>query len=99
MTGYKSASAAFLAGLAVLTLADVAAAGKNYGCFRVTADEINIRARPYSDASVLGTVSKGAVLEKRKMLCTLRGYWCAVRTGTGIEGYADKSFLDKISCP
>jgi hypothetical protein len=87
-----------------LTLAVIGAAtgtaqaGSSYGCFRVTADQINIRERPYSNAAIIGTALKSAVLEKRKRWCTLRGYWCAVRSGN-IEGYADKSFMEMIDCP
>lgn len=75
-----------------------AEAGKNYGCFQVTTPSLNIRARPYSDAAVIGTASAGDILEKRKRWCTLRGYWCAVRKGS-IEGYADKNFLGTTKCP
>lgn len=74
-----------------------AQAGK-FGCFQVTADSLNIRARPYSSAAILGAVRKGDILEKRKIWCTPRGYWCAVRAG-GLEGYADKAYLTKIPCP
>jgi hypothetical protein len=70
----------------------------SYGCFKVTADTINIRARPYSNAEVVGTASKGDILEKRKLICTPRGFWCAIRKGT-LEGYADKSLMTKIACP
>jgi uncharacterized protein YraI len=75
-----------------------AEAGQNYGCFKVITPALNIRARPYSDAAVIGTASAGEIIEKRKRWCTLRGYWCAVRKGT-VEGYADKNFLDKTACP
>jgi hypothetical protein len=75
-----------------------AQAANNFGCFQVVTPSLNIRARPYSDAKVIGTASAGDVLEKRKPLCTLRGYWCAVRKGT-VEGYADKSFLGTTKCP
>lgn len=75
-----------------------AAGGKNYGCFEVTAHEVNIRARPYSDAAVVATAKKGDVLVKRKMLCTLRGYWCAVRAGS-TDGYVDKAYMAKTACP
>jgi hypothetical protein len=75
-----------------------ALAAKGYGCFKVTAAELNIRDRPYSDAKVIGTAKQGEILEKRKWLCTLRGYWCAVRKGS-LEGYADKAFMEKTSCP
>lgn len=75
-----------------------AQAAKNYGCFQVITPTLNIRARPYGDATVIGTASAGDILEKRKPLCTLRGYWCAVRKG-GLEGYADKNFLGKTKCP
>lgn len=89
---------AIAAALTAVAAASVAHAG-TYGCFKVSADEINIRDRPYSTAAVIGTAQKGEVLEKRKLWCTLRGYWCAVRTKGGLEGYADKGFMDKIACP
>jgi hypothetical protein len=75
-----------------------AMAEKNFGCFQVIAPSLNIRARPYSDAAVIGTASAGQILEKRKRWCTLRGYWCAVRKGS-LEGYADKNFLGSTKCP
>lgn len=74
------------------------AAGKGYGCFLVTASEVNIRAKPYATADVIGTALKGDILIKRKMLCTLRGYWCAVRAGS-LDGYVDKAYMQKITCP
>ncbi len=74
------------------------AAGKGYGCFLVTTDEVNIRERPYANAKVIGTAVKGDILIKRKMLCTLRGYWCAIRAGS-VDGYVDKAFMQKITCP
>lgn len=86
---------AFLSGGAVSTSAE---AGQNYGCFKVLTPALNIRARPYSDAAIIGTASAGEVIEKRKRWCTLRGYWCAVRKGA-VEGYADKNFLGKTACP
>jgi hypothetical protein len=83
-------------GIAAAT-AEAQAAG--YGCFKVTASSLNIRARPYSSAEVIGTAYKGEILIKRKALCTLRGFWCAVRKG-GIEGYADKANMEKLKvCP
>lgn len=74
------------------------AAKTGYGCFLVTASEVNIRERPYSDAKVIGTAAKGDILIKRKMLCTLRGYWCAISAGS-VDGYVDKTFMQKITCP
>lgn len=85
------------AGLLLCTVGGAAEAA-TYGCFKVTADTINIRARPYSSAEVIGTAAKGDILEKRKLFCTPRGFWCAIRKGT-LEGYADKSFMAKIACP
>jgi hypothetical protein len=85
------------AGILILPPAP-AVAGKNFGCFQVITPSLNIRARPYSDAAVIGTASAGQILEKRKRWCTLRGYWCAVRKGS-VEGYADKSFLGSTKCP
>jgi hypothetical protein len=84
--------------LAVIAGVATAQAASPYGCFQVTAPELNIRDRPYRDAAVIGTAIKGDVLEKRKRWCTLRGYWCAVRKG-GLNGYADKAFMAKIPCP
>lgn len=69
-----------------------------YGCFKVTASHLNIRARPYSSSDVIGVAKRGDVLEKRKLFCTPRGFWCAVRHGT-LEGYADKSNMRKTACP
>jgi hypothetical protein len=80
-------------------LTTTAGAASPYGCFRVNISELNIRDRPYSSAKVIGIAKQGDVLEKRKRWCTLRGYWCAIRTAGGLEGYADKSYMDKIVCP
>ncbi|MCC7250371.1 SH3 domain-containing protein [Hyphomicrobium sp.] len=68
-----------------------------YGCFKVTASSLNIRARPYSTSEVIGVAKRGDVLEKRKLFCTPRGFWCAIRKGS-LEGYADKSNLRKVAC-
>lgn len=81
-----------LAGLA----ADAEAA--KYGCFKVTVDSLNIRQTPHSSADVIGVAHKGDILEKRKLFCTPRGFWCAIRKGT-LEGYADKANMEKIACP
>lgn len=75
-----------------------AQAASSYGCFKVTAAHLNIRARPYSSSEVIGAASRGDVLEKRKLFCTPRGFWCAVRKGS-LEGYADKSNMVKVDCP
>lgn len=92
--------ATVLTGLAVMAaLSAPAAAASKYGCFKVVTDELNIRERPYSTAPVVAAAKQGDVLEKRKWLCTLRGYWCAVRTKDGVNGYADKAFMDKVDCP
>lgn len=90
--------AAAAAGLALFSgfAGDVQAA--TYGCFKVTASSLNIRARPYSSSDVIGTAYKGDILEKRKLICTPRGFWCAIRKGS-LEGYADKSNMIKIACP
>lgn len=85
-------------GMAVCLLLNSAALAGDFGCFRANTD-LNIRDRPYSSAAVVGNVAKGEVLEKRKRWCTLRGYWCAVTTKSGLEGYADKAFMDKMPCP
>ncbi len=100
MTTFRSGQLiAACATAGILILPPVPAmAGKNFGCFQVITPSLNIRARPYGDAAVIGTASAGEILEKRKRWCTLRGYWCAVRKGS-VEGYADKNFLGTTKCP
>ena len=97
MTQKFKLSAAGAGFIALVALSSAARAG-DYGCFRANTD-LNIRDRPYSSATVIGNVAKGEVMEKRKRWCTLRGYWCAVTTKAGLEGYADKSLMDKMPCP
>lgn len=69
-----------------------------FGCFKVTAAELNIRDKAFASGAVVATARKGDILVKAKRYCTLRGYWCAVRAGA-IEGFADKSFLEVAPCP
>lgn len=90
------AGLALCAGLTGGVATDAQAA--TYGCFKVTAKHLNIRARPYSTSEVIGVASRGDLLEKRKLFCTPRGFWCAIRKGS-LEGYADKSNLRKVACP
>ena len=88
-----------LAGLVALSgFSAEAQAATKYGCFKVTVPSLNLRARPYSTADVIGVAHKGDILEKRQLFCTPRGFWCAVRKGS-LEGYADKSNMAKIACP
>ncbi|WP_072390324.1 SH3 domain-containing protein [Hyphomicrobium sp. CS1GBMeth3] len=69
-----------------------------YGCYRVTAASLNLRARPLSTSPVVGVARRGDILEQRKLFCTPRGFWCAVRKGS-LEGYADKAYMRKVACP
>lgn len=85
-----------LTAFAALPAADAQAA--KYGCFKVTAASLNVRKTPHSSADVIGVVKRGDILEKRKLFCTPRGFWCAVRKGS-LEGYADKSNMAKVPCP
>lgn len=96
----KFTRAAVIAALAVGTIAPVAGSAEaaTYGCFKVTAGHLNIRAKPYASSDVIGVAKRGEVLEKRKMFCTPRGFWCAVRHGS-LEGYADKDNMVKVTCP
>lgn len=84
--------------LAYAAIAGPAEAAPKYGCFKVTAETLNIRASAFSTGAVIGTAPKGAILVKRKRFCTLRGFWCAV-SYKGIAGWADKSFFTKSECP
>ena len=70
-----------------------------YGCFKVTAAELNIRETAFSSGAVVALASKGDILVKRKRFCTLRGFWCAVSTLKGVDGYADKSMIAVAPCP
>ncbi len=96
---FKSAFGVAVTGAMIMTgLVADAQAANNYGCFKVTASSLNIRARPYSTADVIGVASRGDILEQRKLFCTPRGFWCAIRKGS-LEGYADKANMRKINCP
>lgn len=90
------------AAIIAASAASVATAGTTtrpaFGCFRVTASALNIRDRPFSTAAVIGMAEKGDILVKRRRWCTWRGFWCAVRYD-GIDGYADKSFMEVAPCP
>ena len=84
--------------MAAFSAAPAFAAKKGFGCYLVTVDSLNVRERPYSNADVVGVVYKGDILIKRRLFCTLRGFWCAVRAGS-MKGYVDKSYIQKITCP
>ena len=84
--------------MTAFSVVPASAAKKGFGCYLVTVDSLNVRERPYSNSEVVGVVSKGDILIKRKLFCTLRGYWCAIRAGS-INGYVDKSYVQKITCP
>lgn len=79
-------------------IAEGQAAPRVYGCFRVTADEVNIRERAFSSSEVIGTARKGDILIKWKRFCAWRGFWCPVRKG-GLTGWADKGYLETAECP
>lgn len=70
-----------------------------YGCFKVTVPELNIRAKAFSSSAVIATAVKGETLVKRHRYCTLRGFWCAVTTNKGLQGFADKSMMAVAPCP
>lgn len=92
------AAAGIFLGAGFAGTGSTSAEAASYGCFKVTVPHLNIRARPYSSSDVIGVAHRGDILEKRKLFCTPRGFWCAVRKGS-LEGYADKSNMRKISCP
>lgn len=69
-----------------------------YGCYRVTASSLNLRQRAWARSKVIGVVHRGDKLAKRRRFCALRGFWCPVRTKGGLNGWADKKYLKKISC-
>lgn len=86
------------ASAALILFAGAAEAAPKYGCFKVTADGVNIRGSAFSSGAVVGTAPKGAILIKRKPYCTLRGFWCAV-SYKGVDGWADKKYYTITTCP
>jgi hypothetical protein len=70
-----------------------------YGCFKVTVPELNVRDTAFSSGKVVATAIKGETLVKRRRFCTARGFWCAVTTNKGVQGYADKSMMTVAACP
>ncbi len=103
MTTKQSISIGLFAAAAVLALpamaptANAATGGFGYGCFRANTS-MNIRERPWASSDVIATAKSGDVLVKRKRFCNFRGYWCAVTTAKGVEGYGDKSLLTAVDC-
>lgn len=81
----------------VITSAPAEAKKKGWGCFKVTANALNIRKRPYAKSQVIATARRGDILIKRKIICTPRGFWCAV-WHSGSAGYADKKYIKKVKC-
>ena len=70
-----------------------------YGCFKVSVPELNIRQTASANGAVVATAIKNEILVKRRRYCTLRGFWCAVTTNKGIQGFADKSMMSVAACP
>lgn len=92
------ACTAALAVSASLAGAQTVTTRPKYGCFKVTAESLNIRVKALSTADVIGTAKRGDILVKRRRFCALRGYWCPVTFGT-VEGWADKAFFESAACP
>lgn len=84
---------------AVPAMAQTATHRPAYGCFKVTVPELNVRGTAFSTGPVVATAIKNEILVKRRRYCTLRGFWCAVTTNKGIQGYADKSMMAVAPCP
>lgn len=70
-----------------------------HGCFQVIADSLNVRKTAFASGEIAGVAAKGDILIKRRPWCTWRGYWCAVRTEDGVDGYVDKKFVEMTPCP
>jgi len=77
--------------------AQAKSSGASYGCYVVTAEHLNIRARPLSGSAILDSAQRGEVLVKWRRFCALRGIWCPVQKGTA-KGYADRSLLRSVPC-
>lgn len=83
--------------LASLPGANAAPADKGYGCFRAKTS-MNIRQRPWASSDVIATAKEGETFVKRKRFCNIRGYWCAITTSAGVDGYGDTSLMEKTEC-
>lgn len=90
-------SSLFVSTLAVTTSAN--AQSSRFGCYKVTANSLNLRKRAWGRSAVVGVVHKGTVVAKRRRWCALRGFWCPVRTKAGVSGWADKKYLRRTKCP
>lgn len=98
MTNIRRAALAAALGLAALTAAGAADAASN-GCFKVVGTpSLNIRATAFSGSAVIATARRGEILVKWKRFCAFRGFWCPVEKN-GVQGHADKDFLQKVACP
>ncbi len=70
-----------------------------HGCVEVTAQSINIRSKNSAKrGEILTTARKGEVLAKRGPTCPIRRFWCPVRNGKGVEGWAAKEFIKNTEC-
>lgn len=88
-----------LVGVGSLATATTASAvSSRFGCYSVTAAALNVRARAWSKSDVVATLQRGQLLAKRRRFCAIRGFWCPVRTANGINGWADKRYLEKTKC-
>jgi hypothetical protein len=92
-------SLALAASAAAPVLAQSVTSRPQYGCFKVTAAEMNIHGTAFASGPVIGTAKRGEILVKRKRFCTARGFWCAVTTRKGVQGYGDKSLMAIAPCP
>jgi hypothetical protein len=90
--------ALLVSGFAGVAAAEVSTRPAN-GCFRVLVDSLNVRRTAFATGDIIAVAREGDILIKRKRWCTWRGFWCAVTTEDGIEGYVDKKFIEVAACP
>jgi hypothetical protein len=64
-------------------------------CFRVNAESLHLRVRPFKQAQIVGYARRGDILVKRR-LCSWRG-WCPVRRGE-LSAWAWKAQMTQIDC-
>lgn len=75
--------------MVLVLAAGSAGAGPSNGAFRVTADRVNLRARPVRDAEVLAQVGAGTCVEVR----ALDGEWAQVAVPTNIGVWVSAAFV------
>jgi hypothetical protein len=88
-----------IAAVSTPTVAQTTTVRPAYGCYKVLATELSIRATALKSGAVVAGASKNEILSKRRRFCNVGGAWCPVTTKDGIQGYAEKALIAVAPCP